>query len=223
MPHAVRILRRGAFARPVMCRARGAGSIPGHRWPASRSSVNDPLTCRAGTASDSPQWRDIDCAWIGHAGAPACGMPMTGSAPAARRPLGSAAPRPAQRALDLVEAYWTALRGARLVPSRSEVDPRGIEAALDRAFVAERIAPGVARLRLAGAHLADLNGDGGAGDAAERALRAGRPARARRRRRGRLRRTRGAAPDAGGRARARRARRWRAGCCCCPCAARTAR
>lgn len=57
-----------------------------------------------------------------------------------------------------VEAYWDALRGARLVPDRSEVDPRGIERALEYAFILEQVAPGVARLRIAGGHLSDLLG-----------------------------------------------------------------
>ena len=60
--------------------------------------------------------------------------------------------------LDDVERYWDALRGERLLPLRSEVDPRGIEGALDSAFVVERIAPGIARFRLAGSHLVDLMG-----------------------------------------------------------------
>jgi len=57
-----------------------------------------------------------------------------------------------------VEAYWDALRGDRPAPLRSEIDPRGIENALEYAFVLERIAPGVARFRLAGMHLNDLMG-----------------------------------------------------------------
>lgn len=57
-----------------------------------------------------------------------------------------------------VEAYWHALRGSRLVPRRSEVDPRGIERALEYAFILERVAPGVGRLRIAGGHLGDLLG-----------------------------------------------------------------
>ena len=57
-----------------------------------------------------------------------------------------------------VEAYWEALRAGRLLPKRSEVDPRGIELALENAFILERIAPGVARLRVAGSHLNDLMG-----------------------------------------------------------------
>ena len=44
-----------------------------------------------------------------------------------------------------VEAYWEALRGVRMMPLRSEIDPRGIERALDHTFILERIAPGLAR------------------------------------------------------------------------------
>jgi hypothetical protein len=57
-----------------------------------------------------------------------------------------------------IQAYWEALRAGRTVPLRSEVDPRGIEAALEFAFVLERVAPQVARFRLAGMHLNDLMG-----------------------------------------------------------------
>lgn len=60
--------------------------------------------------------------------------------------------------LSQVEAYWEALRGTRLMPNRSEIDPRGIEQALEYAFIVERIAPGIARLRIAGSHLSDLMG-----------------------------------------------------------------
>ncbi len=57
-----------------------------------------------------------------------------------------------------VEAYWDALRRGRLMPKRSEIDPRGLELALENAFILERIAPGIARLRVAGTHLTDLMG-----------------------------------------------------------------
>lgn len=61
-------------------------------------------------------------------------------------------------AINEVQAYWEALRGGRQVPLRSEVDPRGIERALEYAFVLERVAPQVSRFRLAGMHLNDLMG-----------------------------------------------------------------
>lgn len=57
-----------------------------------------------------------------------------------------------------VDAYWSALCAGRSMPSRSEIDPRGIEGALSHTFLLERIAPGIARLRLAGHHLNDLIG-----------------------------------------------------------------
>ena len=60
--------------------------------------------------------------------------------------------------LSQVEAYWEALRGSRLMPTRAEIDPRGIEQALEYAFIVERIAPGIARLRIAGSHLNELMG-----------------------------------------------------------------
>ncbi len=61
-------------------------------------------------------------------------------------------------AISQVEAYWEGLRGTRLMPKRSEIDPRGIESALEYTFVLERIAPGMARIRIAGSHLGDLMG-----------------------------------------------------------------
>lgn len=61
-------------------------------------------------------------------------------------------------ALKEVEAYWDGLRNGRPVPSRSDIDPRGMQSALEYAFILERIAPGVARFRLAGMHLTDLMG-----------------------------------------------------------------
>jgi hypothetical protein len=61
-------------------------------------------------------------------------------------------------ALKTVEAYWDGLRNGRPVPARSEIDPRGMQSALEYAFILERIALGVARFRLAGMHLTDLMG-----------------------------------------------------------------
>lgn len=61
-------------------------------------------------------------------------------------------------AVQEVEAYWEAIRAGRLVPRRSDIDPRGIERALEYAFILERVAPGIARLRIAGSHLSDLMG-----------------------------------------------------------------
>lgn len=61
-------------------------------------------------------------------------------------------------AIAQIDAYWEALRGDRQVPLRAEVDPRGIDQALENAFILERIAPKVARFRLAGMHLNELMG-----------------------------------------------------------------
>ncbi len=57
-----------------------------------------------------------------------------------------------------VRGYWEALQDGRGVPARAAVDPRGIERALEYAFILERIAPSIARFRLAGMHLSDLMG-----------------------------------------------------------------
>lgn len=67
-------------------------------------------------------------------------------------------PETGYTAIAQVEAYWEAIRGNRLLPKRSDIDPRGIEQALEHAFILERIAPGVARIRLAGSHLNELMG-----------------------------------------------------------------
>ena len=65
---------------------------------------------------------------------------------------------PGNRVMAEVRAYWEALRDGRDVPMRSDIDPRGIENALEYAFILERIAPGMARFRLAGMHLNELMG-----------------------------------------------------------------
>jgi hypothetical protein len=60
--------------------------------------------------------------------------------------------------LQEVRAYWEGLRDGPALPSRGDVDPRGLQAALEHVFLIERIAPGIARFRLAGMHLSDLMG-----------------------------------------------------------------
>ncbi|MEP5729697.1 MAG: PAS domain-containing protein [Sulfitobacter sp.] len=67
-------------------------------------------------------------------------------------------PETGYAAIAQVEAYWEAIRGSRLLPKRSDIDPRGIEHALENAFILERIAPGIARLRIAGSHLNTMMG-----------------------------------------------------------------
>ncbi|MBM9595609.1 PAS domain-containing protein [Rhodobacteraceae bacterium MCCB 386] len=66
--------------------------------------------------------------------------------------------RAQQGALKRIEAYWESLRNGRVVPARSEIDPRQISSALGNAFILERISKGLARFRLAGMHLNDLMG-----------------------------------------------------------------
>ena len=61
-------------------------------------------------------------------------------------------------AISQVEAYWESLRGVRMMPKRSEIDPRGIETSLASIFVAEKVAASVARIRIAGAILNDTLG-----------------------------------------------------------------
>lgn len=57
-----------------------------------------------------------------------------------------------------IEAYWTALREDGGIPMRSQIDPRGMSTTLEYTFILERIAPGMARFRIAGQHLCSLAG-----------------------------------------------------------------
>lgn len=49
-----------------------------------------------------------------------------------------------------VRCYWDALRRGDQLPKRAQIDPRGIAGALDHVFLLERIAPGMAQLRISG-------------------------------------------------------------------------
>ena len=71
----------------------------------------------------------------------------------ARKPAAMNFPAVAQ-----VDAYWEGLRNGRLMPDRAEVDPRGLNRALEFAFMLESVEPGAARIRIAGMHLNDLLG-----------------------------------------------------------------
>ena len=71
----------------------------------------------------------------------------------------SAATKGAEHALvRRVEAYWEAQRKGRIVPSRSDIDPLGLDGALSHVFIAERISKGLARFRIAGSHMHNLVG-----------------------------------------------------------------
>ena len=61
-------------------------------------------------------------------------------------------------ALSEMEAYWNELRGDRRLPQRRNVDPGRIGQALSSAFLIQRVAPGVARIRVAGERLSALLG-----------------------------------------------------------------
>ncbi len=60
--------------------------------------------------------------------------------------------------LEELETYWRDLRGARRIPVRSDVDPLRIDSALPYAFILDRVAPGVGRLRVAGQKLSAFVG-----------------------------------------------------------------
>ncbi|MGY6536107.1 MAG: PAS domain-containing protein [Pararhodobacter sp.] len=61
-------------------------------------------------------------------------------------------------AIDTVLAEWDRLRDQRIAPARSEIDPARLAPVLEYMFIAEIIAPGVARLRLAGQSIYALLG-----------------------------------------------------------------
>ncbi|MFK7755161.1 MAG: PAS domain-containing protein [Sedimentitalea sp.] len=56
------------------------------------------------------------------------------------------------------EAYWSALRNGEDMPRRSQIDPRGLQNILEYTFILERVAPSIARFRLAGAHICAITG-----------------------------------------------------------------
>ena len=64
----------------------------------------------------------------------------------------------AARHVTAIERYWSRVRGRRLVPTRADIDPRGMTGSLSHAFVLERISMGLARFRISGSHLTDLLG-----------------------------------------------------------------
>lgn len=54
--------------------------------------------------------------------------------------------------------YWSSLRVGESLPKQGQLDPRGLQSALPYVFMLERVAPGIARIRVAGAHMNDLMG-----------------------------------------------------------------
>lgn len=54
-------------------------------------------------------------------------------------------------------AYWTELRGARLAPFRSELEPAAFKEVMSQVFILGRMAPGDFRFRLAGGVMCDAH------------------------------------------------------------------
>lgn len=61
-------------------------------------------------------------------------------------------------AISELETYWSTLPRTRGVPMRKDVDPVKMGALLEDSFILERVAPGVARIRVAGRNIAKLIG-----------------------------------------------------------------
>jgi len=61
-------------------------------------------------------------------------------------------------ALTELEAYWAQLPRSNGVPKRSDVDPVAMGRQLEDSFILERVAPGVARIRVAGRNIGKLLG-----------------------------------------------------------------
>ena len=49
-----------------------------------------------------------------------------------------------------LERYWRSLTRPQKLPARGEIDPNQIDEALPHAFILERVAPGIGRMRVAG-------------------------------------------------------------------------
>lgn len=68
-------------------------------------------------------------------------------------------PLPADPApLAALRRHWEALRPSGGLPCRGQIDPRALDGALTQSFLLQRIAPGLARFRIAGLALHDLTG-----------------------------------------------------------------
>lgn len=79
--------------------------------------------------------------------------------PAAPIPLSAShVPQSEVSVLASLERYWRGLCGNGSLPRRADVDPADIDGALPYTFVAETVAPGIARLRVAGRMLNDMTG-----------------------------------------------------------------
>tara|TARA_R110002051_G_scaffold57104_3_gene105818 strand:- start:23006 stop:23626 length:621 start_codon:yes stop_codon:yes gene_type:complete len=63
---------------------------------------------------------------------------------------------PKHPVLQELETYWQSLRNEGDIPNRADIDPAAIDKALPYTFVLQRVAPGVARIRVAGQKLHDI-------------------------------------------------------------------
>ena len=72
--------------------------------------------------------------------------------------LGAFRSQAAESVLQRVQGYWELQRKGRIVPSRSDIEPRGLGGLLGHVFIAERISTGLARFRIAGSHMNELIG-----------------------------------------------------------------
>lgn len=61
-------------------------------------------------------------------------------------------------ALTELESYWRSLPRVRGVPQRKDIDPSKMDGLLENSFILERVAPGVARIRVAGRGITNLLG-----------------------------------------------------------------
>jgi hypothetical protein len=75
-----------------------------------------------------------------------------------RAGFGMAQAEPGLPAFAEMRGYWEALRRPDGLPLRADLDPRGLKNCLHQALIAERVAPGLARMRLAGATFTDVMG-----------------------------------------------------------------
>jgi len=74
------------------------------------------------------------------------------------RPRRDLAPSVVFAGLSQTRAYWEGLRQGKALPTRRDVDPRGLVGVLDRVFLADRIGRGLAQIRIAGSGLSDFAG-----------------------------------------------------------------
>jgi hypothetical protein len=75
-----------------------------------------------------------------------------------RTGFGMAQAEPGLPAFAEMRGYWEALRRPEGLPLRADLDPRGLKNCLHQTLIAERVAPGLARMRLAGAVFTDVMG-----------------------------------------------------------------